>query len=381
MIASTILKADIFAVYYEDVEKSIKSSFQDAPEHRREIMLQDDQLVGVVSIGKWDDLKEIFQLVYEKTIIDQKNLEVFEKTGSLLQLLKRTEEESNIVCYCMHVVYNQIQKLILEGVTRLDKISEITGAGTVCRGCRFLIKEILGSNIWTYVKIKEIRKHNEKVRTYQLAPLDGEPLSIAQAGQHIVVEAYIQKRWIARSYTLTSFAKDHYEITVKEEKFGLFLRWLFSHDNKNILLRVSSPEGTYFFQPEKNIPTLCFVAGVGVTPAIVFLRKLIAAQQKRRFHVDYSVHSANDIIFKDEISDWQHEFSHISINMRITSLTGHIQEQEIHELLEKYPEADIYLCGPTAYMDSISAVLKKAGIAPNKIHTEKFTQAGEPLVL
>lgn len=242
------------------------------------------------------------------------------------------------------------------------------------------VEELLGSHLFTFVKITSIREHNLSTRSYRLEPFYG-VLKEPKAGQYIEIEAWIDNRWIARNYTLTSIDgdRDHYEITVKNEKEGFFSPWLFNNDKNEILLRVSSPRGNYRFKEEESTPMLFFIAGTGITPVIAFGRTVIAkgGGRQRALHIDYSVHSKEDLLFNEELSTWPEQNRNITIAIRFTSLSGHIQKNEINEALLRFPNADIYICGPKNYEEAITQALKELK-ASNKIYIEHFIPAKAP---
>ncbi len=380
IVASRVIRSDLFAILYSDIKDPQKEIFKDSEDHIREIFLTDNRLVGVISVGKWDDLDQIANLIYNKQTMTLENLEYFCRVGKFDISLQKAVADEGILCNCMRIKTDAIQKMILEGVTDVDAICSRTGAGTVCGGCRPRIRELLGENIWIYVKIDKIQEHNSHVRSYQLRPLEGS-ISLPLAGQHIIIEGNMDGLWVTRSYTLTSIDtdKEFYEITVKREEQGLFSRWLFNNDKEKISLRVSTPEGTFIFPQENNTPILFFVAGIGITPAIAFAKKIVANQDKRFMHIDYSIRHQENSAFNEELATWPKNFSNISITTRLTSQTGHLNENNIQEILTLYPNADIFICGPKAFEETITETLNKLGISANKIHLERFIHAGSPL--
>lgn len=382
IIASKIVDADIFTIYHTGSKAAKTESFKTSDAHTREIMLsEDNNLLGVISIGKWEDLETIAKLVYEKSRITPENLIEFFHSGQLGVNLPSVTGEGNL-CECLQVKYQTIKELISKGITSLKDISKLTAAGTVCGGCKPRIIELLGGNAWTYVKIIGIKKHTDLIQSYQLQSLD-KVVFPYKTGQHIVIEANIDGLWIARSYTLTSVDdnKEYYEITVKREQQGLFSRWLYDNCKKLTpsQLRITAPQGNFIFQTDKNIPAICFMAGIGITPAIAFARKLIASQHKRVLHIDYSISQDDQMAFRDVLSDWPGHFSNIRTTIRITSKQGHIKEIDIYDLINQYPDAEFFICGPTAYENAVTSILNKIGIEKDKIILERFTNAGGPI--
>lgn len=377
--ASRLVHSDLFAIRFADTTEDKKLEFRDSEQRSREIVLGEGKVIGVVSIGAWDDLPDVCALVFRKTPITDEQLRQFVNSGRLPAVLRVAPGEGNL-CECMQVKARRIQELVLQGSTSVEAISRATGAGTMCGGCRPRIFELLGGDVWTFVRIAHTREHNDHVRSYQLEPIT-KSVARSLAGQHIVIEGKIDERWVSRCYTLTSTDEhaSHYEITVKREEQGMFSRWLFNHDRDDVMLRVSEPQGEFFLEHETPRSALCFVAGIGVTPAIAFGRKLLAGNHGKRLHIDYSVTRGEDLAFNDELAQWPRRSPNITVTVRITSREGRISESAVRDLVAAHPEADAYICGPKAFENSLRAALTKAGMISERIHVEQFAHAGGPI--
>ena len=118
------------------------------------------------------------------------------------------------------------------------------------------------------------------------------------------------------------------------------------------------------------------MAGIGITPAIAFVKKLILSDKKRFMYIDYSVQRDEDITFRNKLYNWPKLYSNIVITIRDTSKQGHIVENDIINFLARYPDADFFICGPTGYEKTVTSILKKINVLSEKIHLEKFTHAG-----
>jgi ferredoxin-NADP reductase/CRP-like cAMP-binding protein/bacterioferritin-associated ferredoxin len=380
LTVARMIHSNVISFFYTEIQKDKEVAFQDAPDHSRTLLLTNNRLIGVVSIGIWDDLAEVFGYVKEKSIITEKALATFQETGKLHASTSLTLKEG-ILCECMQVKTEAIKKLISEGITTLKEISKITGAGTVCGGCKPFILELTGCDVWTYVKISQVKKHNESVRSYQFQPLSGK-LSPYKPGQHLVVSANIDGLWVSRSYTLTDYneEKNYYEVTVKQEPLGYFSRWLFDHDQAPISIRVSAPQGEFIFDREANNPAICFMAGIGITPFIAFARNLSQIRSGRKLHLDYSIRNESEITFQQEIVDWPKNFSNISAHIHITGRkekNERLDENQIRALIHQFPQAEIFICGPKSYEQFIKESVEKIGIPKDIIHIEEFVHAGE----
>lgn len=379
LTVSRLINANVFSIAYPNTPSmQHREHFRDADDHTRELILDNRRLVGVISLGAWDDHPELFNTVYERTEISEGDLDNFRQNGRL-DLHVRSSASTGFLCECMRVKREVIDRLFSEGVRNLEEISAKTGAGTVCGGCRPRIIELTGGAAWTYVAIVNIREHNQIIRSYRLQPLNGR-VDPFRAGQHIVIEGNVDGRWVARPYTLTDEdeTNNFYEITVKRETQGYFSNWLFGHDRESIQLRVSKPQGVFVFEPDLRTPVCCLVAGIGITPAIAFGRQLVTRRNERVLYIDYSVHAKEEAAFQRELADWPQKFLNISIHTRITSNEGHLREANIQSLLNRFSDADIYICGPERYSGAIRASLTKLGVPVGKVHLEEFIQAGAP---
>lgn len=377
IITTRVIHAEIFAIAYSDLTHCQSYTFQENADHFREIKLCQHQLLSVVSVGSWNDLDEIARLVYEKSFIHENQLTSFLQSG-ILSTQTSSFTKEGYVCICMQITYSQINALIKTGLTTLTDIAKKTGASTVCGGCRPYIMELLGEDAWYYVRIHQIKIQTSNIRSFQLQLISNETPSY-QAGQHVVVSAYINENWVARSYTLTSTEEEnYYEITVKKEPKGWFSSWLFNYGKKDLILRISEPQGEFIFLPEKKQPAVCLVAGVGVTPAIAFARKLLQGHHLRKLYIDYSVRNQHEIAFLDEIKKWREQEFNIEIKIRITSEEGRLQQ--IQTILAAYPDAEYFICGPRDYETDMLQQLKTHGIQSNQIFVETFIHAGGPFV-
>ena len=377
IIASRVIHADIVAIHYSDTSQAGTKVFQDRPDHRREIMIAEDHLVGVISIGRWDDLSEISKHVYGKTIMSKAHLDRFSSCGELIPSTQRSIDQEDALCTCMQVKGRVIQDLISAGAHSIDAIAKKSGAGSVCGGCRPHILQMLGGEAWIYAKLIGLEEHNESIRGFRLEPMN-HIIRNYDAGRHLVIEGHIDNNWVSRCYTLTSTDADpYYEITVKRESLGLFSRWLFNHCRVGEIFRITAPQGSLGFSPEARHPAVCLMAGIGITPAISFAKKLISTGAKRRLYVDYSARSV-ELAFRDELTGWPKNHLNISARIRRTDVDGRMTVSDLKSIVSQYPEADFYVCGPLAYEEAVTEMLKQLEVPADRVHVETFIHAGGP---
>lgn len=377
VLATRILETDIFAMQNLAVAATETLDYQ----NQREILLNAGQIVGVKSIGFWDELGAVCEMIFNKTYIDSAYRENFLKNGYIGDLQQtRTMQPTDLICECMSVSKERLEKVISQGVETLPDISKLTGACTVCRSCKPRIQELLGQSEWKSAVMTKYIDHNELIRSYKItATID--QFKATAPGQFIILQVKIGPHWVERSYTLSSIQdlddSGDYRITIKKEAKGFFTRWLFEEANDSFLVKVSKPQGEFILNENKN-DAICFAGGVGITPFLPYAQTLQKHHSSQRLHIVYSASTPKDFIFIDEFEDICRATNNITLQKWSTSEMGLLQSEKIKEIIKDFNIPDIYICGPDGFVSVIKKTLREEDYPIGKIHTEKFVHAGGP---
>jgi len=285
------------------------------------------------------------------------------------------------VCHCMSIKRSEIIPILKRSRRNIDLDTLIgrSGAGSVCTGCHLLLREMAGDVVWTPVKISSIKKVSDNTKTYRFEST-GKPFHPARAGQHIIVQSYIDGRWELRRYTLTTPAEEtrYREITVRRKSGGKFSNWLYRCEKSENRIRISQPVGDVTLELANSKPLICLVGGIGVTPVISFIRTIHEKRSGvRPLVIDYSELHEERLVYKKELQEISEQNDHINVNFRLTDENGFINQDDINRLLKKYPDGEFYVCGPPAFSKGIISCLSKAGVTQDMISMEFFT-APEP---
>jgi len=125
-------------------------------------------------------------------------------------------------------------------------------------------------------------------------------------------------------------------------------------------------------------PAVCFVAGIGVTPALAAAATSASdSESKTPLLIHYSGRSLGQMAGVPELEDAARR-SPIELVVRETSKQGRINAVEVAELAARFPRADWYLCGPSNYLHEVGQMLKLAHVSGDRIHVEDFTPVGIP---
>src|SRR5580692_11671757 len=133
------------------------------------------------------------------------------------------------------------------------------------------------------MRVANIHKESDNVTSFILAPIDGQPVPVFQAGQFVVLRLLVDtgKSPVLRSYSLSDLpVADHFRISVKSELNGIGSSFLCSRTQSGDLLDVSAPRGSFTLRPSQN-PAVLLSAGVGATPVMSMLHSLAAEKSQR----------------------------------------------------------------------------------------------------
>lgn len=378
LICQQIIGLNIFLASITNMSPNREIKYTLNENFNRELSLLDSKIIGLLDYGIWEDSYKLLDLLIDSVDLSEIQLNEFSETGHISIQSANKLDYKELVCKCMRVSYRVINQLIVSQQANFSEISQLTGAGTICGACKPIILEMLGTDAWTPCNITQIIHHHPDIRSFQIQPLNRKVVPF-KSGQYIVIKAKIGNVWIQRTYTLTSTPdQPYYEITVKKEHKGLFSPWLFKHANEKLIVYIAGPYGQFTLEPAKEMPIICFMGGIGITPAIAFTRYIVKALQHQRIYIDYSALHADQFILSDEFTSLTKQYKNVLINHRITSISGVLTEQEIEMTVSSIEQCHIYVCGPKGLEKLVIDTLNMIKFPKNRIHVEQFIHAGSP---
>ncbi len=235
------------------------------------------------------------------------------------------------------------------------------------------------------MRVAQIRKESDSVSSFTLAPVDGQPIPVCQAGQFVVLRLVVDpaKPPVLRSYSLSDLpAANHFRISVKNELNGIGSSFLCNRAREGDVLDVSAPRGSFTLRRSQN-PVVLLSAGVGATPVMSMLHSLAAEKSQREIWWIYGARNRVDHPFAAESRSLLKQLSrgrgYIVYSRPAASdkvgidfdAPGHIDTA----LLEKIgvsQGSDFYLCGPNSFLQNMRDGLQNWGVLAGKVHTEIF---------
>ncbi len=233
-----------------------------------------------------------------------------------------------------------------------------------------------------------IERESTSVISIRLEASDGGPLPAARPGQYVTLRLQPdkQERSVLRNYSLSGQpGADYYRITVKCEQHGAASGYLHTRIAVGDQLEIAAPRGTFILD-QTDAPVLLISVGIGATPVLSMLHALATEHSDREIWWLHGARSSRDHSFAAEaralLASLPNVRTHVcysrprrdDLEGRDFDSAGRLTASLLAEL-EPPRNAEAYLCGPTPFMEEISAGLAAIGLGGTDIHTEPFGPA------
>ena len=236
--------------------------------------------------------------------------------------------------------------------------------------------------------VTAITHESESVISIRLDDPNGAPLPAARPGQYLTlrVQPDAEQRSLLRNYSLSGPPDaGHYRIAVKRERDGAASGYLHTRLAVGDQLDIAAPRGTFILD-RTQAPVLLISAGIGATPVLAMLQALAEEHADREIWWLHGTRNRRQQSFAAEahglLASLPNGRSHVyysrpdpdDLQGRDFDSAGRLTGSVLAEL-DPPRDAEAYLCGPTPFMDEISASLAALGIDAARIHTEPFGPA------
>jgi ferredoxin-NADP reductase/MOSC domain-containing protein YiiM/ferredoxin len=238
------------------------------------------------------------------------------------------------------------------------------------------------------LKVTRMEREGDSVLSISLEDPDGRPLPPARPGQYLTVRLRPdkQERSLLRNYSLSGPpGPGFYRVAVKREHHGLASAYLHTRIAVGDLLEIAAPRGTFILD-QTEAPVLLISAGIGATPVLAMLHTLAKEHSDREIWWLHGARNRRDHVFAAEaralLASLPNVRAHVcysrpgpdDLEGRDFDTAGRLTASLVTQL-EPPRNAEAYLCGPTPFMEEISAGLAAIGLGAAHIHTEPFGPA------
>jgi ferredoxin-NADP reductase len=236
--------------------------------------------------------------------------------------------------------------------------------------------------------VTEVRRENERAVTIVL-DVPGWPGHLA--GQHVDLRLTAGDGYQAqRSYSIASAPDgDRVELTVVEVEDGEVSEYLTTVVADGDQMEVRGPVGGWFvWRPDAAgpfRPVTLVAGGSGLVPLMAMIRVRAESAAKVPFRLVYSVRDPGSLLYREELDRLSRRDGGLHVTFAFTRTappgsawrTGRITARLLAEAgWSPRDEPDVFVCGPTGFVESAANLLVDLGHDPQRIRTERFGSPG-----
>ena len=234
---------------------------------------------------------------------------------------------------------------------------------------------------WQQATVVEVVEETARTRSIVLDPADWPG---HRAGQHVDVRLTAEDGYQAqRSYSIASGPEDpQLELTVERIDDGEVSPYLAGVVQAGAEFEVRGPVGGHFtWRATDGGPLLLVAGGSGLVPLMAMLRHRAAQRSDVDARLLLSARTADDILYRDELARLGDVMVHTTLTRsQPPGWEGSSRRVDADMLYELGPRPEerprIFVCGPTAFVESAADLLVVLGHDWHSIHAERFGPTG-----
>lgn len=238
---------------------------------------------------------------------------------------------------------------------------------------------------WRQHRVVERIEETDDVFSLVLAPVEGE-VAPHRTGQYVAIAVDLPDGTRQpRQYTISSGpGNDSLRVTIKVVRGvdgapdGQVSGWLHEHAQPGAVLDVSQPCGDVVLD-ESDEPLVLVSAGIGITPVVAIMADLSRRQPARTVRLFHADRSHDDHTLYVELrrkvlampdaraQNWYEEGAALAPTLQ-PAKAGYMDLADV----EIPARAQVFMCGPLAFMQGARRTLIDQGVESENIHYEVF---------
>jgi len=249
-------------------------------------------------------------------------------------------------------------------------------------------------NSWQSYRVCKVADESSVIRSFYFERENGAALLPFKAGQFLTIRVKPDNsdKWLIRTYTLSSApADDFYRISVKREEQGLVSKFLHHALITGSTIEAKAPIGEFHIDNTVKRPAVLIAGGVGITPMMSMALDAVHEGKRTRYTRPMTIfHAAQTTAQRAFAKTFQYIEVVTSGTIKYYSLisqplasektgtdfsdTGHINADILRQTLT-LDDYDVYLCGPSSFMQAMYDTLRELGVHDTRINAEAFDTA------
>jgi len=233
---------------------------------------------------------------------------------------------------------------------------------------------------WLAAEVREVLPETPSAATLRLAVPGWRGHT---AGQHLDLRLTAEDGYTAqRSYSIASAPEDgDPAITVERLDDGEVSPYLVDDAQPGDVVEVRGPVGGWFvWMADRGGPLFLVAGGSGIVPLMAMLRHRARAGSDAPARLLLSARRPEDVIYAAELPGLGAETVHTYTRATPTDWPGYARRVDRAMLAEvAFPPDErpwIFVCGPTAFVETVAEDLVALGHHASRIRTERFGATG-----
>ncbi|MFH0804303.1 MAG: ferric reductase-like transmembrane domain-containing protein [Candidatus Zambryskibacteria bacterium] len=172
-------------------------------------------------------------------------------------------------------------------------------------------------------------------------------------------------------FSITSFPNDGY-LSLSIKTLGDYTSMVYLM-KPGAICSVEGPFGAFSYLKAKSKRQIWMAGGIGITPFLSMARHIDESGAKD-YEIDlyYSVKNKDELAFAEEFAEISRRNSNFKLHHHFSEKDGYISARSVVSNSGDISKAEIFLCGPMSFMQSLRDQFVKLGFDNNKIHSEEF---------
>jgi ferredoxin-NADP reductase/MOSC domain-containing protein YiiM len=237
------------------------------------------------------------------------------------------------------------------------------------------------------LRVAGVTRESDTITSFVLRPLNEQgPTPSSAAGQYLTLRLQPDGESgppAIRSYSMSSVAgTDGYRISVRLVRDGAGSSYLHQRVHVGDTFAAAAPRGSFVLRDGQR-PVVLLSAGVGATPVLAMLHAMVKRADLREIWWVHGARNRVEHAFGAEVDELLRALprSHrlVSYSSPDTQDTdspdfdtvGRISSESLRQAGVPV-DADYYLCGPNAFMKTLSSAIAAQGTPPEQISMEIF---------
>jgi ring-1,2-phenylacetyl-CoA epoxidase subunit PaaE len=238
------------------------------------------------------------------------------------------------------------------------------------------------------LRVAAVLDETPSTRSFALSAPDGGPPQLDyRAGQHLTVLVDVGGATQRRCYSFSSSPLSGAlpAITVKRAADGVVSRHLHERVHVGDTLTTLDPTGEFTLDIEADARrhVVLVAGGVGITPLISIAETVLRAEPASRVTLLTGNRNEQEIVFRARLDALAAEFRPRLVVRHALDvapqgwdgLHGALDGAQVVQALDLAAADAFYVCGPEPMMQSVCNALEAAGVARERIRTERFAYA------